>query len=377
MTQNHDLIIVGAGIVGAACAWECARAGLKVLVLDRATIGSGTTAAGMGHIVVMDDSEAQFALTRFSRQLWLDLRSQLPTDVEYEICGTLWVAADDEEMAEVLRKQKYYTERSVRVEVLDAAGVAQAEPNLHPGMAGGLRVPDDGVLYPPCAARFLLEQAQKHGAALRTNTTVRRLLAEGGVELSDGSRISAGRTVNATGPWSPELQAGLPVRKRKGHLVITDRHPGFVHHQIVELGYLKSAHSMGKDSVAFNIQPRQTGQMLIGSSRQFDVDDTAVEQPILERMLKRGIEYLPTLGTLSATRTWTGHRAATPDKLPLIGPSLDNDRIWLATGHEGLGITTSLGTGRLLADLLLGRPSAIPVEPYLPSRFANASTTHD
>jgi glycine/D-amino acid oxidase-like deaminating enzyme len=97
-------------------------------------------------------------------------------------------------------------------------------------------------------------------------------LPEGGVVLEDGSRLSAGRSVNATGPWSPELLPGLPVRKRKGHLVITDRYPHFVHHQIVELGYLKSAHSLGKDSVAFNIQPRQTGQMLIGSSRQFDVD---------------------------------------------------------------------------------------------------------
>lgn len=377
MSSSLDIIIVGAGIVGAACALECARGGLKVLVLDRNTIGSGTTAAGMGHIVVMDDSEAQFALTHYSRQLWLELRPQLPADVEYELCGTLWVAADDEEMAEVHRKHKYYTERGVRVEVLDAAAVAKTEPNLRAGMAGGLRVPEDGVLYPPCAARYLLEQAQQRGAEIRTRTAVRELLPEGGVVLNDGSRISAARTVNAAGPWSPELNPGLPVRKRKGHLVITDRYPHFVHHQIVELGYLKSAHSMGKDSVAFNIQPRQTGQMLIGSSRQFDAEDTAVEQPILERMLKRGMEYLPTLGNLSATRTWTGHRAATPDKLPLIGPSLDNDHIWLATGHEGLGITTSLGTGRLLADLLLNRKSPIPAEPYLPARLANATAHHD
>src|SRR5581483_6707681 len=136
-----------------------------------------------------------------------------------------------------------------------------------------------------------------------------------GVRLADGSRISAGRCVSATGPWSPELTPGLAVRKRKGHLVITDRAPRFVRHQIVELGYLKSAHSTGKDSVAFNIQPRITGQMLIGSSRQFDVETSAVDQPILNRMLQRAFEYLPGLGRLSAIRVWTGHRAATPDKL--------------------------------------------------------------
>jgi glycine/D-amino acid oxidase-like deaminating enzyme len=205
---------------------------------------------------------------------------------------------------------------------------------------------------------------------------VRELLRDGGVLLADGSRVSAGRSVLATGPWSPELMPGLPVRKRKGHLVITERYPGFVHHQIVELGYLKSAHSVSKDSVAFNIQPRQTGQMLIGSSRQYDADGTEVEHEILGRMLARAIEYLPSLAKLTATRVWTGHRAATPDKLPLIGPSLDNDRIWLASGHEGLGITTSLGTGRLVADLLLGRETKIPAHPYAPARFVNAVAAH-
>jgi glycine/D-amino acid oxidase-like deaminating enzyme len=376
VSQSFDLIIAGAGIVGAACAAECAAAGLKTLILDRGMAGGGTTAAGMGHIVVMDDSEAQFALTEYSRRLWLQLRGQLSADVEYEVCGTLWVAADDEEMAEARRKEKYYTERKARVEILDGEGVRRAEPNLRPGLAGGLRVVEDGVIYPPCAARFLIDKARRHGAEFRAGAAVRALLPEGGAALADGSRIAAGRSVNAAGPWSPELTPGLPVRKRKGHLVITDRYPGFVHHQIVELGYLKSAHSSSRDSVAFNIQPRQTGQMLIGSSRQFDAEGTEVEPEILSRMLARAMEYLPALGKLSATRVWTGHRAATPDKLPLIGPSLEHDRIWLASGHEGLGITTSLGTGRLVADLLLGRRTEIPTQPYAPSRFVNHPVPH-
>src|ERR1051325_6964361 len=143
MPESFDLTIVGAGIVGAACAAECARAGLKVLVLDRGPIAGGTTAAGMGHIVVMDDSEAQFALTHFSRTLWQQLVHELPSDVEYDPCGTLWLAADEEEMDEVHRKQKYYSQRNVRVEVLDETEVAKAEPNLRPGMAGGLGVPED------------------------------------------------------------------------------------------------------------------------------------------------------------------------------------------------------------------------------------------
>jgi len=370
MSEAFDIVIAGAGIVGAACARECAAGGLKVLVLDQGPVGGGTTGAGMGHLVVMDDSEAQFSLTSYSRSLWHQLAPELPPDVEYEQCGTLWVAADDEEMSEVSRKQEHYAQRGVRVEVLDGAAVAKAEPNLRAGLRGGLRVPEDAVLYPPCAARFLLDRAREQGAVVRTGLSVTQLLPEGGVVLADDSRISAGISVNATGPWSPGLNPGLPVRKRKGHLVITDRYPAFVHHQIVELGYLKSAHAVSQDSVAFNIQPRKNGQLLIGSSRQFDAEGTEVNQGILDRMLKRALEYLPSLRALSAIRVWTGHRAATPDKLPLIGPSYSSNRIWLASGHEGLGITTSLGTGRLLADMLLNRKSAIPPDPYLPGRFA-------
>lgn len=376
MSAAPDVLIVGAGIVGAACAAECARGGLRVLVLDRGPIAGGTTAAGMGHIVVMDDSEPQFALTRYSRQLWHDLRPQLPPEVEFDPCGTLWVAADAEEMAAVQRKSAFYSERGVRVEVLDAAALQLAEPNLRPGLVGGLRVPDDAVIYPPCAAAFLLANATAAGAEVRTGVKVSELLPEGQVRLADGTRLAAGRIVNAAGPWSPTLLPGLPVRSRKGHLVITDRHPGFVRHQLIELGYLKSAHAVASDSVAFNIQPRLTGQMLIGSSRQFDAEGTEINQPILDRMLRRAAEYLPGLGQLSALRAWTGHRAATPDKLPLIGPSLVSDRLWLATGHEGLGITTSLGTGRLLADLLLGRSSEIPAAPYAPARLAKGTPDH-
>lgn len=372
MPPSPDIAIIGAGIVGAACALECARAGLKVLVLDRGPIGGGTTGAGMGHLVVMDDSAAQFALTFYSRQLWHELAADLPAEVEFDRAGTLWVAVDAEEMAEVRRKEGFARQHGLRVEVLDGAGVAAAEPSLRLGLAGGLLVPDDAVVYPPSAARWFLDLARQRGAEVRCGVNVSAITPDGPV-LGDGTRLAAGRTVNATGWWSPRLTPGLPIRPRKGHLVITDRCPGFVHHQLIELGYLKSAHSVSADSVAFNIQPRKNGQALIGSSRQFDVEHTEVEPALLGRMLRRAFEYLPALRTLPALRAWTGHRAATPDKLPLIGPSPDSERLWIASGHEGLGITTSLGTGRLLADLLTGRPPAIPAEPYAPARFAKGA----
>jgi glycine/D-amino acid oxidase-like deaminating enzyme len=172
--------------------------------------------------------------------------------------------------------------------------------------------------------------------------------------------------VNATGVHAARLTPGIPIpiQARKGHLLITDRYPGFVRHQLVELGYLKSAHSSTSESVAFNIQPRSTGQLLIGSSRQFGVDHASIDGRILSSMLSRAAHYMPEIVGLSAIRGWTGFRAATPDKLPVIGSCPGYRNVLIAAGHEGLGITTSLGTGRLLADHILGRAPAIPFEPY-------------
>lgn len=364
---TYDIVILGAGIVGAACADEFARRGIRVAVVDRDIVGGGATAAGMGHIVVMDDSEAQFALTRYSQQLWQALRTELPDDVEYEPCGTIWVAADEEEMAEVRRKHAFYTNRGVPTEILDAQRLRQSEPNLRDGLAGGLLVPEDAVLYPPCAARFLMQRAQQHGAKLFLGSRV-SAFGEGHVRLSDGVELTGQRIVNAAGAWSAELTPGIDVKKRKGHLVITDRYPAFLRHQLVELGYLKSAHSVASDSVAFNVQPRRTGQILIGSSRQFGAEHKEVDQQMIVRMLQRAQEYMPSLGQLSAIRIWTGFRAATPDKLPLIGPWPADPSLFLATGHEGLGITTSLATARILVDQITGAKPEIPIEPYLPSR---------
>jgi glycine/D-amino acid oxidase-like deaminating enzyme len=245
------------------------------------------------------------------------------------------------------------------------------EPNLRSGLAGALLVSEDAVVYPPTVALHLVRQAQSLGATLLVGHSITHL-ANGEATLDDGTRLRAPRLVNALGADAPRCTPGIPIKKRKGHLAITDRYPGFVRHQLVELGYLKSAHSVSSDSVAFNVQPRQTGQILIGSSRQYGNENSAVDHALLTAMLQRATLYLPALASLSIIRVWTGFRAATPDKLPLIGPVPGDPTLWLATGHEGLGITTALATAELLAAHFTGSPPAIPPEPYLPARFTPA-----
>ena len=375
--RSFDVLIVGAGIVGCASALECAQQGLRVGLVEGNVPGGGATAAGMGHVVVMDDSPAQLDLTRYSRSLWQQLIPKLPDNVEYETRGTLWVAADDEEMAEVHAKRSVYADAGVRAEALNEAELAAEEPRLRQGLAGGLLVPDDGVIYPPAASDWLLERALALGAIVFQGSAAVSA-TKGELRLADGTILHSGCIVLATGTDRSLLPA-LPIKKRKGHLLITDRYPDFLHHQLVELGYLKSAHTLETDSVAFNIQPRRTGQLLIGSSRQYGNEDSRSEAGILSQMLERAQSYMPELAQISGLRVWTGFRAATPDKLPLIGPAegLSDDRtLWLAAGFEGLGITNAPAAARLLTDQLLGRISEIDTAPYLPQRMTTQAAVH-
>ncbi len=370
--MTADALVVGAGIVGAACAAELAARGMKVEVFEACGIGCGATAAGMGHIVVMNDTPAEFALARYSRDLWLELAPRLRLDDAFHRCGTLWVAADDEEWQAAHALHAAFAAHGVAAYLLDEAALRQCEPQLAPSLVGALLVEDDGIVYAPRAAQWLLAESSGHrNITLRTESEVVAVEART-VTLADGARISADLVVVANGLAATRLIPSLPLRPKKGHLVITERYPGFISHQLLELGYIKSAHQAGGTSVAFNAQARPTGQLLLGSSRQFDTTDPEVEVAVLAQMLARCERYLPGLSRLNALRAWTGFRAATPDGLPLIGPVPADARpagVWIAAGHEGLGVTTSLATAKLLAAQIFGTEAPIDVAPYVPARL--------
>ncbi|HEY9228514.1 MAG TPA: FAD-dependent oxidoreductase [Gemmatimonadaceae bacterium] len=370
-SRRPDAIVVGAGIVGAACAAALATDGWRVTILERAFASAGTTSVGMGHVVVMDDSRDQLALTTYSDRLWRELGPELDARSELDKCGTLWVAEDDAQLEAVRTKQSVYASAGIASEVLDEQGLHEAEPCLRPGLVGALLVPGDSVVYPPGATLRLLARAKAHGAVLREGVEVVEFLPHG--VRCKHETLSAEVIVNATGAAAALLTPALPIVPRKGHLAITDRYPGFCRHQLVELGYLTSAHVMTNESVAFNIQPRPTGQLLIGSSRELVGWNASVNYSVLRQMLARATEFIPGLGHLSIIRCWTGFRPATPDKLPLIGRWEPTPGLWIAAGHEGLGITTSLATARLLADQVAGRQTEIDAAPFAPARVLSES----
>jgi glycine/D-amino acid oxidase-like deaminating enzyme len=364
---HYDAIVIGAGIIGAACADALARDGLRVLVLEGETAASGATDKGMGHLVVLDDSPAQLALTAYSTALWRALSSELSPAVQHVPCGTIWVAVDEAELDLVRAKHRLLTEHAIASEVLGPLELAGLEPNLRPNLAGGLLVPGDGVMNPPTATHWLLERARAAGAVVLERHHVDRI---GPNTVYCGDDVyGAEFVVIAAGAETPRLIPELPIVPRKGYLAITDRYPGFVRHQLVELGYLASANAISAASVAFNVQPRATGEVIVGSSRELVGWDATLDEGMLARMIARASEYIPSLAALQMVRRWCGFRPATPDKLPLIGPWPSIPGVWIAAGHEGLGMTTSLATGQMIADLISGRETAIDAGPFAALRL--------
>jgi glycine/D-amino acid oxidase-like deaminating enzyme len=253
MTRTFDAVIVGGGIVGAACALVLSGEGMHLALVEPGEIGGGATAAAMGHIVVLDDSPAQLALTRYSQLLWRQMAAQLPPDAEYTQRGTLWVAVDDEEMQEIRRKHSIYCQKGIPSEVISGEAIMSLEPALRHGLVGGLLVHEDVVVAPQLAAQSIVRRALKVTLIREAATAMQA----GKVLLAGGDELHAPILINAAGEGAPALTPGLPVAMRKGHLAITQPYPGFLRYQVVELGYLKSAHVTTTDTVAFNVQPRQ------------------------------------------------------------------------------------------------------------------------
>jgi glycine/D-amino acid oxidase-like deaminating enzyme len=363
-----DVVVVGAGIVGAACALALQQQGLRVTLLDAAAPGCGVTAAGMGHLVALDETDEELDLCLLSLRLWQDFLREHPGVGQPSQCGTLWLAENEHQLAEAHARAERLCRRGWQAEALNGAQVRMLEPALRPGLAGGVRVAGDSVVYPPEVAHFLAQELVRLGGTLRQGAAVVHA-GDGFVVLANGERLAARHVVVAAGVEVARLLPEVPVFARKGHLLITDRYPGRLRHQVVSMNYGQAAAGADALAVAANVQPRPTGQWLVGSCRQDGQRDTDLDPAVLRAVLRSAIDLLPCLAEMNIVRSWAGMRPASPDGKPLIGRHPGRPGVWLNVGHEGLGVTTAFASARLLADQILGRTGPIGAGPYDPARF--------
>ena len=388
--RSFDAVVVGAGVVGAACAHALCVAGMSVAVLDRGEPAGGTTSAGEGDILVSDKQPGpELDLALRSRMLWPRLIAGLASsigetaDIEWEAKGGLVVAVGAAQYEGLRRFAEAQRAAGVDVVALDADAARDREPWLRPEVAGAAFYPDDAQVQPTLAATAMLAAVRAAGGTVLAGVEATGMRSEHGrlaaVTTSSGD-IGADLVVNACGPWAGQfaerLGVALPVQPRRGVVLVTAPVPaGTIRHKVYDAGYVDAvATDDAQLQVSTVVEATAAGTVLIGSSRQRVGFDDSLQVLVMRALAAKAIALLPALAQVPVMRAYSGYRPYVPDHLPVIGPDPRLTGLWHATGHEGAGIGLAPATGELLADLILGRASAVDPGPFRVARLLPAGT---
>ncbi|MHC4919392.1 MAG: NAD(P)/FAD-dependent oxidoreductase [Planctomycetota bacterium] len=380
-------------MVGSACVYFLSRAGLKVTLLERQGIASGTSGCSMGHLMVVPAPEVLYELTYHSVQLWHGFARDVG-GFDFWPTGALWVGDEPEDLALLQGLEKDMQRHGEKRRLLDPAELLELEPNLAPDLVGGFHYSEDAIIFPMTAITAMLNDAVRHGAEVLPWTPALGLRRNGAGAVqavrTPNGEIDTGAVVNAAGVWAPKITewAGLPaapIYPRRGDLAITMPHQVPISCQILEVGYLRTAAGQTIDPAkgepdpgawAMNVQPQGNGTLLIGSTRQFAGFEREVNLRLLHESLERASRFVPAVLDLTVVRTWAGLRPYTTDKLPILGPVPEVQGLYMACGHEGLGITLALATGELIAQSVTGQETSMDLLPFSLGRFAGYEAAH-
>ncbi|MDN3292546.1 FAD-dependent oxidoreductase [Streptomyces ficellus] len=377
MSHVPDAVIIGAGVVGAACAYYASRAGLDVAVIDRGPVAGGTTGAGEGNLLVSDkEAGPELDLALLSIRLWRELADVLPPETEYEPKGGLVVAPDETALTALRAFAEAQRQAGVEAYEADADRLRDLEPRLAPGLAGGFHYPQDAQIQPAMAAAHLLRAS---GADVRPGEEVTGVLTDRqgavrGVRTTRGD-LHAPAVVNATGTWGGRIAelAGvhLPVLPRRGFVLVTEPlPPGLVRHKVYAADYIADvANGSAALQSSAVVEGTPAGPVLIGATRERVGFDRTLSTAALRRLAAQATALFPVLGGVRAIRAYHGFRPYLPDHLPAIGPDPRVPGLHHACGHEGAGIGLAPATGLLAAAALCGGRPALDVRPFRPDRF--------
>lgn len=380
--MNPDVVIIGGGIVGCSCAYYLSQMGVKVHLVDKGSVGSGASKAGMMHIVTWEEPEIHLKLAKRSKELYKQLSQELMIDINYRETGSIAIVEKPESMGTFGEMVQHLNTLGVKGHMVTGPELVKMEPNIAPDVAGGAYFDDDGQVNPLYACLALTQAARQCGAVIDPFNEVT------GFELNpEKNAVSAVLTKNgciptkavviAAGAWSGEIgrMLGLmiPIKPRKGTLVVTVPVPEDLINckVILAAGYMDSVKAGASSGVAVaaNVQQAKNGNLLLGSSRQFVGFDGSVDPTVVASMLQRCLRFFPALAEISAIRTWAGFRPYTPDLLPIISPVDQVAGLYIAAGHEGIGITEGPVTGKVISQLITGQPTDVPLDELQFSRF--------
>ncbi len=382
------MVIVGAGIIGAACSRSLSRRGVSVTIVERSASVSATSASGEGNLLVSDKAPGpELELARYSARLWpelvLSLRKELGDDfpsVEYQPKGGLVIAMGDEQASALQAFADAQRGYGVRADPLSVDEARSLEPDLTTRIVSAVYYPEDAQVQPVIAAEALLASARAAGARVVLGAGVTGPLVEDGrlvgVATTKGE-LRADAVVVAAGPWSGEvsriLGGDVPVTPRKGFILVTSRMRPRILHKVYDADYVSAVESDdGALQTSTVVESTASGTVLIGSSRQRVGFDGTLDVSIVSELATKATRLFPFLAEATLMRAYCGFRPYVPDHVPLIGEDPRLKGLWYATGHEGAGIGLAPATAEMLASLITGEPHELATAPFSPSRSSLA-----
>jgi sarcosine oxidase subunit beta len=361
MTANrsYDVVIVGAGSVGAPAALSLAEAGLRVLVIDQyPSVGQGSNKRAIGGLRATHSDPAKIRLCLRSLEIFSTWEERFGDKIEWRKGGYSFVAYRGEEertLKELLVVQKKY---GLNIDWLDRQAFLEVIPDLNPeGLIGGTFSPDDGHASPLLAIHAFYSRAKKLGAEFLFNEkVVGHDIAGGRVRgvRTDKGEYGAAIVVNAAGPWSREMAAlagiDVPVRPDSHEGAVTEAVARFLEPMVVDIRPVAG-------SANYYFYQHDTGQVIFcitpsPSIWGLDIRETSSFLPMVAR---RMVDLIPRLKNLRVRRTWRGLYPMTPDGFPIVGWTRELEGYMLAVGMCGQGFMLGPGLGELLARMVLGK----------------------
>lgn len=369
--ERADVVVVGAGVIGASVAWHLRRLGVRALVLEReAAPGQGSTGRATGGFRAQYGTAVNVRLSLLSREKLGSFAADTGVDPGYVPCGYLWLArsADGLEALRAAQAVQHAAGLS-EARMLDPRQIREVNPHVSlDGVAGAAFCPTDGYIRPlQILAGYL------RGAEVRTGALVVALRRNGrrieAVRLADGTEIAAGAVVDAAGPWAGPVArlAGVdlpvaPLRRQVGATVETGALPADMPMTIwVDDGF----HLRVRDGRVLLLWPTP------GDPR--DPESVGVEPQWLEGVRRIAAERVPALAgvAVDAGRSWAGLYEMSPDRHALLGRAPECDNLFLCNGSSGHGVMHAPALGQLAAELVVhGEARSLDVHALRPSRFA-------
>lgn len=378
--NSPDVIVIGAGVVGASCALALTNAGLRVLIIDRGPVASGTSGAGEGNILVSDkEPSPELTLALRSRNAWFEVNEDIGGGFELDGKGGVVISRTESGIAGLKKLAKAQRENGIDAREVSAAELRKLEPHISPTIEYGVYYPQDAQCQPMLAAAQMIRAVKKRGGKFIQGENVIAINSKNGqvtgLTTNKNTYISP-IVLNATGTWAGDIAklAGsyLPIAPRRGFILVTVPAPELIFHKVYDADYVANIASGEADlQSSAVVEGTASGTILIGASRERVGFKSEFEIPILRQLARQAISVFPILKELQLLRAYRGFRPYAPDHLPVIGEDGNISGLWHAAGHEGAGIVLAPATAELITAEILGKTPFMDPTPFSPKRFMN------